>query len=334
MYYTRLFDIFSVNYLLMKLIIQIPAFNEEQTLPLTLSKLPKQIKGIDEIEILIVNDGSTDSTVEVAKQHGAHHVVSSINNQGLAKTFTLGIETALSLGADIIVNTDADNQYNADDIPALIQPILDGKADIVIGERPISNTKHFSIVKKILQKWGSMVVRFVSDTSVPDAPSGFRAISRKAAIGLNIFNEYTYTLEMIIQAGKKGIAITSVPVRTNRDERPSKLVKSIPSYIKKSIFTMLRIFNTYRPMYFFIIVGLIPLSLGFILGIRWIFFYMGEGHAQHIPSLILAAIFIILGTQLCIFGLLADLIAVNRKLLEDIQRNIRESRFNSSSDPQ
>jgi glycosyltransferase involved in cell wall biosynthesis len=317
----------------MKLIIQIPAYNEEETLPLTLSLLPKRIKGIKKIEWLIIDDGSTDNTVKIAKKHGAHHVVSSIKNQGLAKTFTLGIETALKLGADIIVNTDADNQYNADDIKLLVQPILDGAADIVIGARPISDTKHFSFLKRFLQKLGSLVVRVVSDTTIPDAPSGFRAISRHAAMGLNIFNEYTYTLEMIIQAGKKGIAITSVPIRTNKDERPSKLVRSIPNYIKRSVITMLRIFNTYRPLYFFIAIGLIPLLLGLGLGVRWMTFYMGTGHAEHLPSLILAAVFIILGTQLCIFGLLADLMSVNRKLLEDIQRHSRETRFNSVSNP-
>lgn len=315
----------------MKLVIQIPAYNEENTLALTLSKLPRKLKGISKIEWLVINDGSQDKTVDIAQKAGADHIVSSIKNKGLAKTFSLGIETALRHGADIIVNTDADNQYQADDIEKLIQPILEKKADIVIGERPISSTAHFSILKKGLQKLGSMVVRYVSNTAIPDAPSGFRAISREAALELNIFNDYTYTLEMIIQAGKKGIAITSVPIRTNKDERPSKLVKSIPNYIKQSLVTMIRIFNTYRPLYFFVVVGLIPLSLGLFLGVNWIVLYMGKGQAQHIPSLILAAIFIIIGTQLCIFGFLADLISVNRKLLEDIQKKIRESVFDNAN---
>lgn len=308
----------------MKLIIQIPSFNEEDTLPLTLSKLPKKLPGIDIIEVLILNDGSTDKTVEVAKQHGAHHVVSAKQNQGLAKTFLMGLDAALKRGADIIVNTDADNQYNADDIEKLIIPILENKAEIVIGERPISQTKHFSILKKSLQKLGSLMIRVFSETSIPDAPSGFRAISREAALQLNVFNSYTYTLETIIQAGRLGIPISSVPIRTNKDERPSKLVKSIPKYIKRSVVTMFRIFNTYRPLSFFMIVGSIPLFAGLIMGGRWVFMYMGQGQALHLPSLILTSILIILGSQVFIFGLIADLISVNRQLLEDIQKKTRE----------
>jgi glycosyltransferase involved in cell wall biosynthesis len=308
----------------MKLIIQIPAFNEAETLPLTLSKLPKKIDGISTIEVLVIDDGSSDNTVEVAKKHGAHHVVSAMQNQGLAKTFLLGLHTCLKENADIIVNTDADNQYNADDIEKLVTPILEKKADIVIGERPIKSTKHFSLTKKLLQRLGSYVVRVLSDTHIQDAPSGFRAFSRRAALELNVFNNYTYTLETIIQAGKKGIPITSVPIRTNRDERPSRLVKSIPGYIKRSIITMFRIFNTYRPLSFFIILGAVPLLVGVGLGVRWIVLFMGKGSALHIPSLILTAILIILGMQIFIFGLVADLISVNRQLLEDIQKKIRE----------
>jgi len=315
----------------MKLIIQIPAFNEEETLPLTLSKLPKRIDGISEIEVLIIDDGSTDNTVEVAKKHGAHHVVSAVQNQGLAKTFLLGLHTCLSKNADIIVNTDADNQYNADDIEKLVKPIIEKKADIVIGERPIKSTQHFSIVKKLLQRLGSFVVRMLSDTHIQDAPSGFRAFSRRAALELNVFNNYTYTLETIIQAGKKGIPMMSVPIRTNRDERPSRLVKSIPTYIKRSIITMFRIFNTYRPLSFFVILGAIPLLAGIGIGTRWVVLFMGKGSALHIPSLILTAILIILGMQIFIFGLVADLISVNRQLLEDIQKKLRELYYRSES---
>ena len=311
----------------MKVIIQIPAYNEEETLGLTLSKLPKTLPGIDCVEWLVIDDGSTDQTVEIAKKNGAHHVISSIQNQGLAKTFTKGIEECLKQNADIIINTDADNQYCADDIEKLIQPILEKKADIVIGARPIQATEHFSPVKKYLQKLGSLMIRVISETDIHDAPSGFRAISRRAALELNIFNSYTYTLEMIIQAGKKGIAITSVPIRTNKDERPSRLVKSIPSYIKKSIITMIRIFNTYRPLSFFLIVSIIPLVLGMILGIRWVILFMGKGQALHLPSLILASILILIGSQIFFFGLMADLISVNRQLLEDIQKKVRESYF-------
>jgi hypothetical protein len=266
-------------------------------------------------------------TVAIAKQYGAHHINSSIKNLGLAKTFTRGIEECLKLGADIIVNTDADNQYCADDIEKLIQPILEKKADIVIGARPIQTTSHFSPIKKWLQGLGSLMVRVISETDVHDAPSGFRAISRKAALGLNIFNAYTYTLEMIIQAGKNGITITSIPIRTNKDERPSRLVKSIPSYIKRSIFTMIRIFNTYRPLSFFLIAGSLPLVIGIALGIRWMIMFMGHGQALHLPSLILASILILIGMQIFFFALMADLISVNRQLLEDIQKKIREQYF-------
>lgn len=313
----------------MKLIIQIPAYNEEETLPLTLSKLPKKIDGISTIEILVIDDGSSDNTVNVAKEHGAHHVVSAVQNQGLAKTFLLGLHTCLQEKADIIVNTDADNQYNADDIEKLVTPIINNEADIVIGERPIKSTQHFSIVKKALQRLGSFVVRLLSDTHIQDAPSGFRAFSRRAALELNVFNNYTYTLETIIQAGKKGIPIKSVPIRTNRDERPSRLVKSIPAYIKRSIITMFRIFNTYRPLSFFVILGAAPLIVGTGLGIRWIVLFMGKGPALHIPSLILTAILIILGMQIFIFGLVADLISVNRQLLEDVQKKVRELYYRS-----
>ncbi|MGR9053016.1 MAG: glycosyltransferase family 2 protein, partial [Gammaproteobacteria bacterium] len=219
----------------MKLIIQIPCYNEEQTLPLTLSQLPRQLPGVDEIEWLIIDDGSTDNTVAVAKGCGVDHVVVMPCNQGLAKGFIAGLDACLKLGADIIVNTDADNQYHAGDIGALVQPILDGKAEFVIGARPIKTISHFSPVKKILQGLGSYVVRIASRTTIPDAPSGFRAISRETAMRLNVFNEYTYTLETIIQAGQKNMAVTSVPIRVNKDERPSRLVKSIPSYIKRSM---------------------------------------------------------------------------------------------------
>ncbi len=307
----------------MKLIIQIPAFNEEKTLPLTLSQLPTQINGIKTIETLVIDDGSTDNTVNVAHQNGVNHIVQLHHNQGLAAVFRTGLETCLKLGADIIVNTDADNQYCAQDIEKLIQPILNRTHDIVIGERPIFKTPHFSFLKKILQRLGSSVVQKISNTSIPDAPSGFRAISRKAAFKINIFSNYTYTLEMIIQAGKKGISITSVPVRTNKEERPSRLFKSMYSYIYKSLLTMFRILNTYQPLSFFIKLGLIPFTLGCIIGIRWIILFMGKGNALHIPSLILTSILILISFLFFSLGLLADLISVNRKLLEDIQLRLK-----------
>ncbi|HCF26053.1 MAG TPA: glycosyl transferase [Cyanobacteria bacterium UBA11049] len=308
-----------------KLIIQIPCYNEEATLGVTLSELPRQLPGVTSIEWLIINDGSNDKTVEVARSYGVDRIVNFSYNQGLAKAFMAGIEASLIAGADIIVNTDADNQYCAEDIPKLIEPILSGRAEIVIGTRPIGKIKHFSPTKKILQKLGSWVVRIASNTDIPDAPSGFRAISREAAMQLNVFNEYTYTLETIIQAGQKGIPITSVPIRTNKYLRPSRLVKSITAYVQRSLFTILRIFMTYQPLRFFTILGSIPFSIGFMLGVRWLILFLEGTTRTRIPSLILAAILIIIGVQLWLFGLVADLMAVNRKMLEEIQLRMRRS---------
>jgi glycosyltransferase involved in cell wall biosynthesis len=312
-----------------KLIIQIPCYNEEATLGITLSTLPRQLPGISCIEWLVINDGSTDKTVEVAQSFGVDRIVNLNHNQGLAKAFMAGIEACLIAGADIIVNTDADNQYCADDIPKLIEPIISGRAEIVIGTRPISKIKHFSPIKKLLQKFGSWVVRLASNTDIPDAPSGFRAISREAAMQLNVFNQYTYTLEMIIQAGQKGIAITSVPIRTNKYLRPSRLVKSIPAYVQRSLFTILRIFMTYQPLRFFTILGSIPFTIGFMLGVRWLLLFFSGTTRTRIPSLILAAILILIGVQLWLFGLVADLMAVNRKVLEEIQLRMRRAEIES-----
>ena len=315
----------------MKLIIQIPCYNEEATLGLTLSELPRQLPGIDRVEWLIINDGSRDRTLEVAQACGVDHIVNFQSNQGLAKGFMAGIEACLKAGADIIVNTDADNQYCAGDIPKLIAPILEGRAEIVIGARQIQEIEHFSPLKKFLQKLGSLVVRVASKTNIPDAPSGFRAISREAALRLNVFNEYTYTLETIIQAGQRGLAITSVPIRTNGYLRPSRLVKSILAYIQHSILTIVRIFMTYRPLQFFMVLGSLPLSLGFLLCCRWLLLFwgiIGDNPAKpRVPSLILAAILILIGVQLLIFGLVADLMGVNRQLLEDIQLRLRRNEF-------
>ena len=318
-----------------KLIIQIPCYNEEATLGLTIAQLPRSLPEVDTIELLIINDGSRDRTLEVARACGVHHIVNFKRNQGLAKGFMAGIELALIAGADIIVNTDADNQYCADDIPKLIQPILDGTAEIAIGARPIQEIKDFSPIKKLLQKLGSWVVRVASNTNVPDAPSGFRAFSREAALQLNVFNEYTYTLETIIQAGQKGIAIAHVPIRTNGYLRPSRLVKSIPLYIQRSIITIIRIFMTYRPLQFFMLLGSIPLSAGFLLCMRWLILFWGivgsDPTKSRVPSLILAAIFILIGIQLWIFGLVADLMSVNRKLLEDVQLRLRRQHLEVKS---
>lgn len=310
----------------MKLIIQIPCYNEEQTLKATLDDLPRAIEGIDIIETLIINDGSMDRTVEVAKENGVDHVVSFRRNRGLARGFMAGIDACLRLGADIIVNTDADNQYSGADIPTLVRPILDGQADMVIGERPISETAHFSPLKKKLQKLGSSVVRLASGTDIPDAPSGFRAYSRNAALQLNVVNEYTYTLETIIQAGRNKIAITSVPIHTNPELRKSRLFGSMFGYVKKSSITIIRAFMMYRPLQFFCSIGAILFFAGFALGIRFLvyFFAVPGGGNGHIQSLILASVLMMLGFQTFIVGLQADIIAANRKLLEDVQRRIRE----------
>ncbi len=308
----------------MKLIIQIPCFNEQDTLPITLSDLPRKIKGIDDIELLIIDDGSTDNTVNVAKKFGVHHIVSIPENKGLANAYIKGLDACLKAGADIIVNTDADNQYRADDIEKLVVPILEVNADIVIGTRPISSTKHFSFLKKTLQKFGSWVVRYASETDVVDAPSGFRAISRDTAKKLYVFNKYTYTLETIIQAGQSGMKIVSVPIRTNSDLRPSRLAKSMRSYVQRSIGTILRIFMIYRPVKSFFIIGMLPFIVGLCLSIRWVvLFYLEDVGRSHLPSLILSAILIIIGFQTLLFGLSAELISANRKILEENRARLR-----------
>lgn len=303
----------------MKLIIQIPCLNEAETLAITLAELPKSVAGFDTVEWLIIDDGSTDNTVEVAKQNGVHHVISHAGNKGLATAFMTGLNECLRLGADVIVNTDADNQYNAADIHLLTQPILDNTAELVVGARPIASIEHFSPIKKYLQRLGSWVVRVASKTDIPDAPSGFRAMSRLVAQRLMVFNDYTYTLETIIQAGQKNMAITSVPIRVNGDLRPSRLVKSIPSYIKRSIVTIVRIFIIYRPFRFFGTIGAVLFSIGFLIGLRFLMKYLNGNGDGHIQSLVLASIFIVIGFQTIIAAFLADLLAANRKLLEEIR---------------
>jgi len=307
----------------MKLIIQIPCLNEEASLPTTLAALPRTLPGIDRVEWLIVDDGSTDRTVEVALAHGVDHVVRFGTNQGLARAFMAGLEGAIRAGADIIVNTDADNQYDAADIPKLIEPILAGRAEMVIGARPIDEITHFSPFKKLLQKIGSWVVRKASGTTIPDSPSGFRAFSRNAALQLNVFSRYTYTLETIIQAGMKGIPITWVPIRTNEDLRPSRLVKGIGDYVRRSVFTILRIFLLYRPLRSFFWVGTAFITPGFFLLVRWLVFYLQGSTRVRAPSLILAAILVLIGFQTWTLGFVADLLAANRRLLEENQLRLR-----------
>ena len=303
----------------MKLIIQIPCFNEAASIGVTLAALPRELPGFDEVEWLIVDDGSTDQTAAVASMQGAHHIVRHTRNLGLARGFMTGLDACISRGADIIVNTDADNQYCADDIPKLVQPILDGEAEIVIGARPIAAIRHFSATKRLLQKLGSSVVRLASKTTISDAPSGFRAMSRDAARRMVVFSDYTYTLETIIQAGQKNMAITSVPVRVNEDLRPSRLVTSIPSYLWKSVSTIIRIFVIYQPFRFFGAIGFTLFLAGFALGLRFLYYYLsGEGDG-HIQSVILSGILLTMGFQTILVAFLADLLAANRKLLEDVR---------------
>ena len=315
----------------MKLIIQIPCINEAQTLEVALNDLPKHIDGIDKIEYLIINDGSLDNTTEVAQKWGVNYIVTFRRNKGLAKGFMAGLDACLRNGADIIVNTDADNQYCGEDIEKLVRPILEEKADIVIGERPIDQTIHFSPMKKKLQHFGSWVVQKASDSDIPDAPSGFRAYSREAAMRLNVTNEYTYTLETIVQAGREKFAQTSVPIRTNEELRPSRLFNSMFGYVKKSMIAIIRAFIMYKPLKFFTIVGLIPFLLGTGLGIRYIVLLVTGSAGGHVQSLILASILILMGFMTIIIGLQADIIAKNRKLLEDIQYHVRKLDYDSSN---
>lgn len=311
----------------MKLIIQIPCYNEAETLQIALNDLPKRIEGIDEIEYLIINDGSSDDTVRVAKEWGINYVVNFRRNKGLAKGFMAGLDACLKNGADIIVNTDADNQYCGADIETIVRPILEGKADIVIGERPIDSIEHFSPLKKKLQHLGSWVVRKASKTDIPDAPSGFRAMSREAAMQLNVVNEYTYTLETIVQAGRNKMAIISVPIKTNAELRESRLFHSMFGYIKKSMLTIIRAYIMYKPLKFFSIVGSIPFIVGLLICFRYLYFIFTGTAGGHVQSLILASTLLMLGFMTFIIGLQADVIAANRKILEDVQLHVRRIEY-------
>jgi len=315
----------------MKLIIQIPCYNEEKTLPQTIIDLPKQIAGVDIVEYLIINDGSDDRTSEVARGLGVHHIISFKNNKGLAHGFMAGLDACLHLGADIIVNTDADNQYCGADIEKLIQPVLAGKADIVIGERPIDETAHFSSLKKKLQHVGSLVVRIASGTNIPDAPSGFRAYTREAALRMNVTNAYTYTLETIIQAGVGHMAITSVPIRTNPETRKSRLFKSMWGYVKRSASVIVRSYVMYRPLKVLGTTGIIIAFFGFLLSLRYLVILFTVGSAGHLQSLLLSVLLIMLGVQTFIAGVQADLISANRKILEDVQYRVRKMECNDDS---
>jgi glycosyltransferase involved in cell wall biosynthesis len=303
----------------MKLIIQIPAWNEEEHLPETLIALPSSVEGVDEVEVLVVDDGSTDGTAEVAREAGAE-VVRTPVHRGLAVAFSTGLRHAVERGADLIVNTDADNQYDARDIQALVQPILDGSAQMVIGDRQIATLRHFSPLKRLLQKLGSWVVRRLSGTAVQDATSGFRAISRAAALRLHVFTRFTYTLETILQAGEAGLKVVSVPVRVNAGERrPSRLFQSDVGYVLRSLASMARIVTLYNPLRIFLMLGAMPVILGSALLVRFLWFYFtGLSPAGHVQSLILAVILIVIGGLVWLAGIMADLTAVNRRLLEDV----------------
>lgn len=320
-----------------RLIIQIPCFNEEATLPGTLADLPRDLPGVDKVEWLIIDDGSSDRTAQVAEECGVDHIVRLPGHQGLARGFMAGIDACLARGADIIINTDADNQYCADDIGKLVEPILWHEAEIVIGARPIREIESFSPLKKLLQRLGSWTVRMASGTQVPDAPSGFRAFSRTAAQRLNVFNDYTYTLETLIQAGQAGMTVTSVPIRTNGQTRESRLIRSIPRYVMRSATIIIRSFITYRPFRAFAVPGILSLTAGLLIGLRFVWAYLSTGGAGHIQSLILAALLLGVGFFLVIVGMVADLISVNRRLLEKLNSRIRTleqtAQTNASSAP-
>ncbi|MCX6639773.1 MAG: glycosyltransferase family 2 protein [bacterium] len=302
----------------MKLVVQIPCLDERETLPRTIANIPRQIPGVDQVEVLVIDDGSKDDTSGVAKKAGADRVVRFRRRQGLATAFKTGLDVALSMGADIIVNTDADNQYRGEDIPKLIEPILAGRADMVVGTRRINEISEFSFIKKFLQRLGSSVVRFVSQTTVRDATSGFRAYNRRAALQLNVISLFTYTLETIIQAGKKNLAIEYVPVEVNERLRKSRLFRSTPIYIKRSLATILRIFVTYEPLRVFFYTGSFFLLAGLVLAGRFFYYYLTvSGPTGHVQSLIIMAMLIMIGFLLIMIGLIADLTSANRRLIED-----------------
>ena len=308
----------------MKLIIQIPCLNEAENLPATLADLPRSIPGIDAIEFLVIDDGSSDRTSEVARAHGVQHVVRFRRRKGLAAAFMAGIDASLRAGADIIVNTDADNQYFGTDIVRLVAPLLSGEADIVIGDRNIREIRHMSWPKKILQRLGSWAVRQVSGTAVPDTTSGFRAYTREAALKMTIVSDFSYTLESIIQAGKKRMAIGHVEISTNPKTRPSRLFDSIWSYLKKSGATIVRIYAMYEPLKVFTYIGGSVFLLGLSISVRFLYFYLfTDDAAGKIQSLILSAVLMIVGFQVVLIGLLADVISGNRKLLEDLLYRVR-----------
>jgi glycosyltransferase involved in cell wall biosynthesis len=315
-----------------KLIIQIPCYNEAATLPAVIRDLPRSLAGVGAVEYLVVDDGSADRTAEVARSLGVHHVVSLGTNRGLAAAFRAGIDACLERGADIVVNTDGDNQYCGEDVARLVAPIVEGRAGMVVGERPIQSTAHFSATKKLLQRFGSAVVRGLSGTKVKDAPSGFRAFSREALLRMNLTSDYTYTIESIIQCGRRGIRVESVPVRTNGPTRESRLMRSTGSYVGHSLGTMLRVWLSYSPLRIFLGAAAVFIAGGLGLSIRFLVLLAAGRGGGHVQSLILAAVLFFLGFQLVVIGLLADLVSVNRRLIEQLRYDQRLTRFAARRD--
>ncbi len=311
-----------------KLIIQIPCYNEAETLPPTLHDLPRHIDGVDVIEYLIIDDGSRDETSAVARTHGVHHVVKFSRNRGLAAAFRAGIEESLRQGADIIVNTDADNQYQARDIATLVKPILEGRAELVVGDRGVGYLPHFSAIKRKLQVFGSWVIGRAAELKTPDATSGFRAMSRDAALRTVVLSNYSYTLESLIHAGSRKASVHFVPIGINPQTRPSRLMKSIPHYIRKSGITILRAYTMYRPLRVFSAIGALLVGLGLIPAVRFVYLYSIGERVGHIQSLILAAILLVVGFQVLLIGLLADLTANNRKLIEETLYRVKKLEMN------
>jgi glycosyltransferase involved in cell wall biosynthesis len=307
----------------MKLIIQIPCFNEAPQLPETLAEIPRSVEGFDSVEWLVIDDGSTDDTVEVARSHGVDHVVRLTNNKGLAAAFQAGLDACLKLGADVIVNTDADNQYHGGDIPKLVGPILAGKADMVIGDRETDRLEHFSPLKKRLQRWGSAVVRRASGTRVPDTTSGFRAYNREAALQVQVVSKFTYTLETIIQAGKMLVAVEHVPIRTNPQTRPSRLFPSMWAYVRRNATSIFRIYTLYEPLRAFLAAATVAALVGAVIWVRFLWFFLsGEGEG-HIQSLILGSTLFIVAVQLVALGVLGDILAGSRVLQQRILERVR-----------
>jgi glycosyltransferase involved in cell wall biosynthesis len=310
----------------MKLIVQIPAFNEEATIAQTLRDIPKKIDGISVIETLVIDDGSTDNTVDAARKAGVTHVVQLRSHRGLSAAFVAGVDAALRLGANIIVNTDADNQYAGADIARLVAPILRGSAEVVIGDREVSKSPHMSPLKRMLQRLGTWTVSLASGIRVGDATSGFRAFSREAALQINVFNPFTYTLETIIQSGNRNLGVQSVTIRTNAPSRPSRLYRGMGTYLRKSIVTVFRIYTLYKPLKIFFLIGSLLILIGAAIGARFLWYFFAGDRGGHVQSLILAAVFLIVGFQTMLIGLVADLISVNRRLSEEVLIRLKRTR--------